>query len=202
MAALACLSWLPFLRVSKAMSITPAGLASDSVVLFVTTKVGSHRELRRPLYGWGRSWVRFLRAYAQASCNLKVRCWLGEGLRQWRRPSRASSATPHTRVTDGTAYGGEAPPPPSTAPPTSPALFGGGGGAGLLRPWSTLWGTLPLQWLGHWSYRGLLASKLVVMLLADLWGDAMYAESRDSPLGESQDSPLNATHMLFHYRIF
>ena len=27
-------------------------------------------------------------------------------------------------------------------------------------------------------------------------------ESRDSPLGESQDSPHNATHMLFHYRIF
>ena len=40
--ALACLSWLLFLRVSKALSITPVGLASDSVVLFVTTKVGGH----------------------------------------------------------------------------------------------------------------------------------------------------------------
>ena len=40
-AALACLSWLLFLKVSEALSITPAGLVSDSVVLFVTTKVGS-----------------------------------------------------------------------------------------------------------------------------------------------------------------
>ena len=28
------------------------------------------------------------------------------------------------------------------------------------------------------------------------------AVSRDLPLGESQDSPHNATHMLFHFRIF
>ena len=69
MAALACLSRLLFLRVSEALSITPAGLASDSVVLFVTTKVGGHREVRRPLYGWGQPWVRFLRAYAQACCS-------------------------------------------------------------------------------------------------------------------------------------
>ena len=67
-AALASLSWLLFLRVSEAVSITPAGLESDSVVLFVTTKVGGHREVRRPLYEWGRSWVRFLRSYAAASC--------------------------------------------------------------------------------------------------------------------------------------
>ena len=67
-AALANLSWLLFLRVSEAVSITPAGLASDSVVLVVTTKVGGHREVRRPLYEWGRSWVRFLRSYAAASC--------------------------------------------------------------------------------------------------------------------------------------
>ena len=67
-AALASLSWLLFLRVSEAVSITPAGLESDSVVLFVTTKVGGHREVQRPLYEWGRSWVRFLRCYAEASC--------------------------------------------------------------------------------------------------------------------------------------
>ena len=68
MAALPRLSWLLSLRVSEALSITPAGLASDSVVLFVTTKVGGHREVRRPLYGWGQSWVRFLTAYAKACC--------------------------------------------------------------------------------------------------------------------------------------
>ena len=68
MAALASLSWLLFLRVSEAVCITPAGLGSNSVVLFVTTKVGGHREVRRPLYEWGRSWVRFLRSYAAASC--------------------------------------------------------------------------------------------------------------------------------------
>ena len=56
-AALASLSWLLFLRVSEAVSITPAGLGSDSVVLFITTKVAGHREVRRPLYEWGRSWV-------------------------------------------------------------------------------------------------------------------------------------------------
>ena len=67
-AALANLSWLLFLRGSEAVSITPAGLASDSVVLFVTTKVGGHRKVRRPLYEWGRSWVQFLRSYAAASC--------------------------------------------------------------------------------------------------------------------------------------
>ena len=38
--------------------------------------------------------------------SLKVSRWFGEGLRQWRRPSRASSAIPCTRVTGGTAYGG------------------------------------------------------------------------------------------------
>ena len=63
-AALACLGCLLFLRVSEALSITPAGLESDSVVMFVTTKVGGHKEVRRPLYGWGRSWVRLFRAYA------------------------------------------------------------------------------------------------------------------------------------------
>ena len=68
MGALACLGLLLFLRVSEARSITLAGLASDSVVLFVTTKVGGHWEVQRPLYGWGRSWVRFLRAYAQVCC--------------------------------------------------------------------------------------------------------------------------------------
>ena len=67
-AALVSLSWLLFLRVSEAVSITPAGLESDSLVLFVTTKVGGHREVRWPLYEWGRSWVRFLRCYAEASC--------------------------------------------------------------------------------------------------------------------------------------
>ena len=51
MAALACLSLLLFLRVSEALSNTPAGLASDYVVLFVTTKVGGHKEVQRPLYG-------------------------------------------------------------------------------------------------------------------------------------------------------
>ena len=52
-AAFACLSWLLFLRVSEALSITPGGMASDSVVMFVTTKVGGHQEVQRPLYGWG-----------------------------------------------------------------------------------------------------------------------------------------------------
>ena len=68
MAALASLSGLLFLQVSEAVSITPAGFGSDSVVLFITTEVGCHREARRPLYEWGRSWVRFLRCYAEASC--------------------------------------------------------------------------------------------------------------------------------------
>ena len=68
MAALACLSWLFFLRVSEALCITPAGLASDSVDLFVTTKVGGHREVRRPLCGWRQPWVCFLPAYATACC--------------------------------------------------------------------------------------------------------------------------------------
>ena len=73
MATLACLSWLLFLTVSQAVYITPVGLASDSVVLLVTTKVGGHREVRRQLYGWGRFWVRFLRAYAQACCSLETK---------------------------------------------------------------------------------------------------------------------------------
>ena len=60
--------------------------------------------------------------------SLKVSHWFGEELRQLRRPSRISSATPCTRVTDGTARGGGALPLPSTAPPTSPISFGGGGG--------------------------------------------------------------------------
>ena len=67
-AALACLSWLLFLTVSEALSIMLAILASDSVVLFITTKVGGHQEVRRPLYGSGRSWICFLGASAQACC--------------------------------------------------------------------------------------------------------------------------------------
>ena len=38
--------------------------------------------------------------------SVKVSRWFGEGLRQWRRPSRASSRNPCTRVTGGTTYGG------------------------------------------------------------------------------------------------
>ena len=68
MAALACLSRLLLLRFSEALLITPLGPESDSVVLFVNTKVGRHREVRRPLCGWGRSWVSLLGAYAQACC--------------------------------------------------------------------------------------------------------------------------------------
>ena len=67
-AALACLTWLLFLKVSEALSITPARLASVSVVVFVLSKGGGHREVGRPLYGWGQSWVRFLRAYTEACC--------------------------------------------------------------------------------------------------------------------------------------
>ena len=63
-----CLPRLLSIRVSKVLSITRAGLASDSMVLFVTTKLGRHREVQRPVYRWGRYWVRFLRAYAQACC--------------------------------------------------------------------------------------------------------------------------------------
>ena len=95
--------------------------------------------------------------------SLKVSRWFGEGLRQWRRPSRASSATPRTQITSGTTYGRGAPPLPSTAPPTSPTSYGGGGGAGWPRLWSRLWGTLTLQWLGYWSCRGLRASKLLMV---------------------------------------
>ena len=67
-AALACLNWLLFLKVFEELCITAAGLASDSMVPFITTKVSGHREVRRPLYGWRQSWVRFLRAYAPACC--------------------------------------------------------------------------------------------------------------------------------------
>ena len=70
-AALACLSWLLFLTVSQVLSITPAGRASDSVVPFVTIKIGGHREVRRLVYGGGRSGVRCLRTYAQACCILE-----------------------------------------------------------------------------------------------------------------------------------
>ena len=59
---------------------------------------------------YGSPWVRFLRAYAQACCipegQPSPSRWFGEGLRQWRRPSRASSVIPHSRITGGTAYGG------------------------------------------------------------------------------------------------
>ena len=41
------------------------------MVLFVTTKLGGHREVRRPVYGWGRSWVRFVMAFAQTCCMPK-----------------------------------------------------------------------------------------------------------------------------------
>ena len=71
MAALACLSWLLFLRLSKAPSIIPASVVSDSVVTFLTTKVGGHREVRMPIYWWERYCVRFLRAYDHACCILE-----------------------------------------------------------------------------------------------------------------------------------
>ena len=91
--------------------------------------------------------------------------WFGEELRQWRRPSQTSSATPRMMVIDGTACGGGGgggAPLPSTPPPTSPIAFGGGAGGDWPRLWSTLWGTLTLQWLGHWSCRDLWASKLLL----------------------------------------
>ena len=114
--------------------------------------------------------------------SLRVSRWFGEGLRHWRRPSRASSATPRTRVTGGTAYAGGAPPPPSTVPPTSPTSFGGGG------RWRRL-ATAPEYALGYsdravvgalelpWPVGVQAADGGLVVLLADLWGDAMYSKS-------------------------
>ena len=59
--------------------------------------------------------------------SLKVSRRFREELRQWRRPSRTSSATPRTLVIDGTACGG-----------------GGGGGASFHRspniPYFVWWG--------------------------------------------------------------
>ena len=87
------------------------------------------------------------------------------------------------RFSGGTAYGGWTPPPPSTVPPTSylrlvgplvPASHGSEYAAGYSDP--TVVGALKLQWpLGVQA-----ADWGVFVLLADLWGDAMYAKSERS----------------------
>ena len=128
--------------------------------------------------------------------SLKVKRCFGDELRQWRRPSRASSATPHTRVTRDIACGGGgvgAPPLPSTAPPTSPISFGGGGGAGWPRLRSTLWGTLTLRWLGHWSGCGLLVSKLLMGWLCS-WRTCGATPCRPNPRG-----PPGVLHWRYLY---
>ena len=185
-AALANLSWLLFLRVSEAVSITQGGLASDSVVLFVTTKVGGHREVRRPLYEWGRSWVRFLRSYAAASCVpegqplvrggveavekifadlLRVSPYSDHRWHSLRRPGAAAAfhRSPNVayfvwwgrwkRLATALEYG---------LGYSDPAVVGA-----LVLPWPV---------------GGQTPGERLAVLLADLWGDPMYANpERKSP---------------------
>ena len=185
-AALANISWLLFLRVSEAVSIAPAGLASDSVVLFVTTKVGGHREVRRPLYGWGRSWVRFLRSYAAASCVPEGQPLVRGGVEAVEkifadllRDSPYSDHRWHSLRRGGAAAAFHRSPNvayfvwwgrwkrPATALEyalgySDPAVVGA-----LVLPWPV---------------GGQAPGERLAVLLADLWGDPMYANpERKSP---------------------
>ena len=163
------------------MSITPAGLASDSVVLFVTTKVGGHQEVRKPLYGWGRSWIRFLRAYAQACC-------IPEGQPLVRGGVEAVEKTFADLLCDS-PYAGHR---------WHSLRRGGGGGATFHRspkvPYFVWWGrwrrlATALEYGVGCSDRAVVgelelpwpvgvqaADGGLVVLLVDLWGDAMYAK--------------------------
>ena len=185
-AALACLNWLLFRRVSEALSITPAGLASNSVVLFVTAKVGGHREVRRPVYGWGQPSVHFLRAYAQACCSCEGQPLVQGGVEAAEKTFARLLRDSPTRVTSSTTYGKESLPPPSTAPPTSPTSFAGGGGASRPRLWSTLLGNLTIRWLQHWCCCGLMAFKLLMGGWLCSWQSSGAMPCMPNPRGPPQ----------------
>ena len=123
--------------------------------------------------------------------SLKVNRWLGEELRQWRRPSRACSAIPRTRVTGGAACGG------------------GGAAAAFHRSPNVLYFVWWVRWrrlataldyaLGYfdpsvvgapelpWPVDVQAADAGLVVLLADLWGEAMYAKSERSTKSAASD---------------
>ena len=81
--------------------------------------------------------------------SLKVSRWFGEELRQWRRPSQTSSATPRMVVIDGIACRGGRRRCLPPLPQRSLFPLDGGSEGDWLRLWSMLWGTLAVQWLVH-----------------------------------------------------
>ena len=179
MAALASLSWLLFLRVSEAVSIMPAGLGGDSVVLFFTTKVGGHREVRRPLYEWGRSGAGSSDATPRPAASLKVNRWLGEGLRQWRGSSHTSSVIPHIVATDGIPCGGGGAAAAFHCSPNVAYFVSWGRWKRLATALEYALGYSDPAVVGAlllpWPVGGQASDERLAVLLAALWGNPMYA---------------------------
>ena len=136
--------------------------------------------------------------------SLKVGRWFGEGLRQWRRPSRASSATSRTRVTGGTAYGGGAPPPPPSRSPNVPGFVWWGRWCRLATALEYAVGYFDLAVVGAlelpWSIGIRAANGGLVALLADLWGNAMYAKTEGSTTSAASAvlAPVRAVRGLLY----
>ena len=59
---LGCISYVLWLRVSKAATIAPQDLQVSGMASFITTKVGGASEERRPLCRWAAGWAVYLLA--------------------------------------------------------------------------------------------------------------------------------------------